>query len=145
MWSLSSNRSREIFCDIVFQILSLSSKNTRRLVEKLESKKDVKVKGERTEIRKKCDRSNVNEGIDGVESRKKKDSFDRTLNAATTIDSTWCTGAAIINYPRARREIAIQLDNVTELEHAKITVGFLFAARPFTFSVFFKSRFHLLF
>lgn len=72
MWSLSSNRSREIFCDIVFQILSLSSKNTRRLVEKLESKRDVKVKGERTEIQKKCDRSNVNEGIDGVESRKKR-------------------------------------------------------------------------
>lgn len=82
---------------------------------------------------------------DGVKSRKKKDSFDRTLNAATTIDSTCYTGAAIINYPRARREIAIQLDNVTELEHAKITVGFLFAARPFTFFVFFKSRFHLLF
>lgn len=79
------------------------------------------------------------------EKKKTDNRFDRTLNAATTIDSTCYTGTAIINYPRARREIAIQLDNVTELEHAKITVGFLFAARPFAFSVFFKSRFHLLF
>lgn len=70
--------------------------------------------------------------------------FDRTLNASS-IDNTCYTGAAIINYPRARREIAILLDNVTELEHAKITVGFLFAARPLTSSVFFKSRFHSLF
>lgn len=41
--------------------------------------------------------------------------------------------------------MAIRLDNVSRLEHAKITVGFLFAARPLSYAVFFKSCFHSLF
>lgn len=118
---------------------------TGEFVGKLENKKGRRGR----KIGRKCDRSSVSgvfDGIDDIELRKQDRTLrPYTLNAAPSIDNTCYTGAAIINYSRARREIAILLDNVTELEHAKITVGFLFAARPLTSYVFFKSRFHSLF